>query len=51
MNTYKITVAVEVAVEAFDEPDAVEMIEDCFGTGDYGTHTVTKFIVRNIQES
>lgn len=51
MNTYKVTVAVEVEVESFDESDAVDLVEDAFGTGDYSGYKVTKFVVRNIQES
>jgi hypothetical protein len=50
MNAYKVTVEVQVAVEAFDEADAIEAVEDCYGQGDYGTHVVQKFVVRNIQE-
>lgn len=51
MNTYKVTVELQLTIEAFEEPDAVEMAEDALGVGDYGSYQVTKFIVRNIQES
>lgn len=51
MNTYKILVEVQVTVEAFDEADAIEAAEDVYGEGDYGTHQVNKFIVRNIKEA
>lgn len=51
MNTYRISVELELEIEAFEEPDAVELAEDALGVGDYGSYQVTKFVVRNIQES
>lgn len=51
MNTYKITVELQIEVESFEESDAIEMAEDALGAGDYGSYEVTKFIVRNIQEA
>lgn len=41
MNKYKYRVVVEVEVEAFDEGDAWEAVQDAFGLGDYCGTTVT----------
>lgn len=34
MNTYKYKVTLEVEVEAFDDSDAWEMLQDAFGVGE-----------------
>ena len=51
MNTYKVTLELQIMVEAFEESDAIEMAEDALGVGDCGGYEVTKFVVRNIQEA
>jgi hypothetical protein len=35
MNTYMVSVTLQVEVEAFDESDAREAVIDCFGEGDF----------------
>lgn len=34
MNTYMVSVYLQVEVEAFAEDDALEAVHDCFGEGD-----------------
>ena len=34
MNTYLMSVVLQVEVQAFDEGDAFELVEDCFGRGE-----------------
>ena len=34
MNKFKYLVELEVEVEAFDDGDARELLEDCFGLGE-----------------
>lgn len=34
MNTFRYTVKLEVEVEAFDESDAWDAVQDAFGVGD-----------------
>jgi hypothetical protein len=34
MNTYTYTVTLEVEVDAYDESDAWEAVDDAFGVGD-----------------
>jgi hypothetical protein len=34
MNTYRVSVTLEVDVSAFDPKDALSAVEDVFGTGD-----------------
>lgn len=36
MNRYKYYVSLVVEVEAFDEDDAFDALQDCFGVGDNG---------------
>lgn len=48
MNTYMVSVTLQVEVQAFDESDAREAISDCFGEGDFCgvevvDHEVTDF--------
>lgn len=45
-----MTVCVEVEVEAFDEADAVETIEDAFGEGDYGSYETNSLKITGIRE-
>jgi len=35
MNTYMVSVMLQVQVEAFSDSDATEVITDCFGEGDF----------------
>jgi hypothetical protein len=35
MNTFMVSVVLQVEVEAFDESDARDAVEDCFGEGDF----------------
>ena len=41
MNKYKYTVRMEVVVEAFDESDAWDAIQEAFGIGETGAVVVT----------
>jgi len=41
MNTYKYTVKLTVEVEAFDESDAWDAVQEAFGIGETGAVTVT----------
>lgn len=43
MNTYRVSVAIEVEVQAFDEGDALEAVQDCFGPGDQAGLKVTEY--------
>lgn len=45
MNTYKVSVALEVEVQAFDESDALEAVSDCFGPGTSAGIDVTEYKV------
>lgn len=40
----------EVDVEAYEEPDAVEFIDEAMGEGDYSGYTVVSMSVTNIHE-
>lgn len=42
METYKYAVALMVEVEAFDEADAFDAIQEMFGVGSTGAVTVTQ---------
>jgi hypothetical protein len=35
MNTYMVSVMLQVEVEAFDESDARDAVVDCFGEGEF----------------
>jgi len=41
MNTYKYKVILQVEVEAFDESDAWDAVQDAFGIGDQAGVVVT----------
>ena len=41
MNTYKYTIKLTVEVEAFDESDAWDAVQEAFGIGHTGAVTVT----------
>lgn len=45
MNTYIVSVALDVEVQAFSLEDAIEAVEDCFGEGDSCGLNVTDFEV------
>lgn len=51
MNTYKMMVCLEVSVDAFNEADAVEMVDEEFGEGSLGVITIDKLSITNISES
>lgn len=42
MDKFRYTVKLEVEVEAFDEGDAFDLIQDVFGIGDQSGVTVTQ---------
>lgn len=42
MENYKYTVTLEVEVEAFDESDAWDALQDAFGVGDQMGVNITK---------
>lgn len=50
MNTYRLTVTVEVEVDCFDESDACDSVIDAFGPGEYGGYSVKEFEVTSIKE-
>ena len=43
MKTYRVSVALEVEVQAFDEADALEAVNDCFGPGESAGLLVTEY--------
>lgn len=45
MNTYKFTVLLQVEVDAYDESDAADAVQDVFGIGDSAGLDVTNFEV------
>lgn len=45
MNTYIVSVNLQVEVQAFSEEDALESVEDVFGLGDTCGLNVTEFTV------
>jgi hypothetical protein len=45
MNTYIVSVNLQVEVQAFNEEDAFEAVEDVFGTGDTCGLNVMEFTV------
>ena len=51
MNRYNISVLLQVEVEAFDEADALEAVEDTFGPGEAGGLNVKDFEVVEVAES
>lgn len=50
MNSYKMTVTLDITVEAYDEADVVEIVEEVFGEGDYGLVNVDSMKVNGIKE-
>jgi len=50
MNRYIYSVMLQVEVEAFDEDDAAQAIEDCFGEGDTCGLTVSSVEVLDYEE-
>jgi hypothetical protein len=45
MDKYLYTIRLEVEVEAYDESDAQEIIEDTFGVGEDGGVDITKLTI------
>jgi hypothetical protein len=45
MNTYMVGVVLQVEVQAFNEQDALEAVNDCFGQGEACGLNVTEFEV------
>lgn len=45
MNSYRVSIALEVEVPAFSEQDALEAVEDVFGMGDTCGLEVVEFQV------
>ena len=43
MKTYRVSVGLEVEIEAFNEQDAIEAVTDHFGPGDSCGLNVTEF--------
>lgn len=50
MNTYTISVTLEVNVEAFDAADAMEAVDDVFGPGGCAGLNVTDLKVNSVVE-
>lgn len=42
MDKYEYTVILKVSIDAFDESDAWEAVQDAFGVGDTGAVSVTQ---------
>jgi hypothetical protein len=49
MNTFMISVMLQVEVEAFDESDARDAVVDCFGEGDFCGVTVKDYEVTDFE--
>jgi hypothetical protein len=49
MNKYKFILAIEVEVEAFDEHDARDIVDDTFGPGEDCGVTVTALAVKEVK--
>lgn len=49
MNTYRFVLAVEVEVEAFDEDDAKDLINDNFGPGDDCGVTIKGLAIKEVK--
>ena len=49
MNTYMVSVMLQVEVEAFDESDARDAVEDCFGEGEFCGLTVIDTEVTDLE--
>lgn len=50
MNTYLVSVVLQVEVQAFDEGDALTAVEDCFGPGDSCGLKVTEFEINDHEQ-
>jgi len=50
MNTYKYTVELTVEVDAFDESDAWDAVQDAFGVGDQMGVVVTNCEYREVRK-
>lgn len=50
MNRYSFSVLLQVEVDAFDQADATEAVEDTFGPGETGDLNVTRFEVVGVRE-
>lgn len=50
MNKYLVSVVISVEVQAFDEGDALEAVEDCFGLGENGQCEVVEYSVLSHEE-
>ena len=51
MDKFKYTVKLTVEVEAFDEGDAWDALQDAFGVGETGAVTVTNCEYKEIRAS
>ena len=49
MNTYMVSVMLQVEIEAFDESDAQDAVNDCFGEGDFCGIAVKDFEVTDFE--
>lgn len=50
MNTYSMTVTMQVEVDAYEEADAVDLIDENFGEGEYAACRVTEMKITGIKE-
>lgn len=50
MNTYVMSVVLQVEVQAFDEGDAFEAVEDCFGQGEACGLKVLEFEINDHEQ-
>jgi hypothetical protein len=50
MNTYELVVTMTVKVEAPDDSDAVELVDEALGEGDYAGYEVTAMNIHGIKE-
>lgn len=51
MDKFKYTVRLVVEVEAFDESDAWDAVQDAFGVGDTGAVSVTECVYKEIRSA
>lgn len=51
MNTYKMQVVLEVELEAMDEADACDLVEENFGEGDFPGGNICEMNMYNIREA
>lgn len=50
MKKYKLSVLVEIEVEAFTDSDAYDIVQDCFGEGNSCGLNVIEFEVKEFNE-